>query len=173
MNRPRFDAAFFRVWKEDREHAEEDPGGDQAAGHPPGARPPRGVPTLTAACRAIGDRLGIRKESLRRWIRQAQVDAGEREEAFPSEQERIKQLERENRELREANAILKDAAVVFAGELDPRRRRSSDSLRTSTPRAARSGRSARCCASRACRSPSEPTGRGNAPSPAPATSPTR
>jgi len=39
-----------------------------------------------------------------------------------SEQERIKQLERENRELREANAILKDAAVFFAGKLDPRRR---------------------------------------------------
>lgn len=79
-------------------------------------------PTLTAACQSVGDRLGIGKESLRRWVRQAQVDAGEREGVSSNEQERIKQLERENRELREANAILKDAAVFFAGELDPRRR---------------------------------------------------
>lgn len=55
-------------------------------------------------------------------MRQAQIDAGEREGVPSSENERIKQLERENRELREANAILKDAAVFFAGELDPRRR---------------------------------------------------
>ena len=61
-------------------------------------------PTLTAACQSVGDRLGIGKESLRRWVRQAQVDAGEREGMSSSEQERIKQLERENRELREANA---------------------------------------------------------------------
>lgn len=79
-------------------------------------------PTLTADCRAVGDRLGIGKESLRRWVRPAQIDAGEREGASSSEQERIEQLERENRELREANAIRKDAAVFFAGELDPRRR---------------------------------------------------
>nr|WP_246416985.1 transposase [Micrococcus endophyticus] len=76
-------------------------------------------PTLTAACRAVGDRLGIGKGSLRRWARQAQVDAGECEGASSSEQERFKQLERENRDLREANAILKDAAVFFAGELTP------------------------------------------------------
>ena len=78
-------------------------------------------PTLTAACRAVGDRLGIGKGSLRRWARQAQVDAGECEGASSSEQERFKQLDRENRDLREANAILKDAAVFFAGELDRRR----------------------------------------------------
>ncbi|WP_091699693.1 IS3 family transposase [Micrococcus terreus] len=66
-------------------------------------------PTLTAACQSVGDRLGIGKESLRRWVRQAQIDAGEREGIPSSENERIKQLERENRQLREANAILKDA----------------------------------------------------------------
>mgnify|MGYP001547806255 FL=1 len=55
-------------------------------------------------------------------MRQAQVDVGDRQGLTTSESERIRRLERENRELREANAILKDAAVFFAGELDPRRR---------------------------------------------------
>ncbi|MFB9647380.1 transposase, partial [Microbacterium terregens] len=61
-------------------------------------------------------------ESLRRWVRQAQIDGGERQGVSSSESERMRRLERENRELREANAILRDAAVFFAGELDPRRR---------------------------------------------------
>ena len=58
----------------------------------------------------------------RREVRQAQIDAGDRQGVSSSESERIRKLERENRELREANAILRDAAVFFAGELDPRRR---------------------------------------------------
>jgi len=66
--------------------------------------------------------LGFGAESLRRWVRQAQVDAGDRQGVTSVESERIRRLERENRELREANAILRDAAVFFAGELDPRRR---------------------------------------------------
>lgn len=78
-------------------------------------------PNLTAACETVSSRLGIGAESLRRWVRQAQVDAGDRAGVTSSESERIRRLERENRELREANAILKDAAVFFAGELDPRR----------------------------------------------------
>ncbi len=79
-------------------------------------------PNLTTACESVAARLGFGAESLRRWVRQAQVDAGQREGLSSSESERIRRLERENRELREANAILKDAAVFFAGELDPRRR---------------------------------------------------
>lgn len=79
-------------------------------------------PTLTAACQSVAKRLGFGAESLRRWVRQAQVDAGDRQGVNSSETEKIRRLERENRELREANAILKDAAVFFAGELDPRRR---------------------------------------------------
>ena len=79
-------------------------------------------PNLTVACQTVAGRLGFGAESLRRWVRQAQVDAGERQGVTTSESERIRKLERENRELREANAILKDAAVFFAGELDPRRR---------------------------------------------------
>ena len=79
-------------------------------------------PTLTAACESVSSRLGFGAESLRRWVRQAQIDAGEGQGVSSSESERIRKLERENRELREANAILRDAAVFFAGELDPRRR---------------------------------------------------
>ncbi len=79
-------------------------------------------PNLTAACETVARRLGFGAESLRRWVRQAQVDAGDRQGVSTSESERIRKLERENRELREANAILRDAAVFVAGELDPRKR---------------------------------------------------
>ena len=79
-------------------------------------------PNLTTACQTDAARLGFGTESLRRWVRQAQVDAGARDGLTTNDLERIRKLERENRELREANAILRDAAVFFAGELDPRRR---------------------------------------------------
>jgi transposase len=68
--------------------------------------------------------LGVHKESLRRWVRQAEADAGARKDLLTtSERERLKLLERENRELRKANEILKSASVFFAKELDgtPRR----------------------------------------------------
>ena len=77
---------------------------------------------LTTACERVSQRLGFGAESLRRWVRQAQIDGGERQGVSSSQSERMRTLERENRELREANAILRDAAVFFAGELDPRRR---------------------------------------------------
>ena len=68
--------------------------------------------------------LGVHKESLRHWVRQAQADAGKRAELLStSERERLKVLERENRELRKANEILKAASVFFAGELDQHRPR--------------------------------------------------
>ena len=79
-------------------------------------------PNLTTACQTVSSRLGFGAESLRRWVRQARVDAGQRHGVTSGESERVRRLERENRELREANAILRDAAVFFAGELDPRRR---------------------------------------------------
>lgn len=79
-------------------------------------------PNLTTACQTVARRLGFGVESLRRWVRQAQVDAGDWQGVTTSESERIHKLERENRELREANAILRDAAVFFARELDPRKR---------------------------------------------------
>jgi transposase len=66
--------------------------------------------------------LGVHKEALRHWVRQAEADAGTRNDRLTtSERERLKALERENRELRRANEILKAASVYFAKELDPTR----------------------------------------------------
>lgn len=69
--------------------------------------------------------LGIKYESLRKWVRQAEADAGKRTDILTTEErERLRALERENRELRRANEILKAASAFFAAELDqPRPRR--------------------------------------------------
>jgi transposase len=71
----------------------------------------------------IARQLGIGSESLRNWVRQAQVDGGQRRGVSTAEAARINELERENRELRRANEILKSAASFFARELDPRQPR--------------------------------------------------
>ena len=66
--------------------------------------------------------LGVHKEALRYWVRQAEADGGTRNDRLTtSERERLKALERENRELRKANEILKAASVFLAKELDPTR----------------------------------------------------
>ena len=66
--------------------------------------------------------LGVHKEALRHWVRQAEADAGTRNDRLTtSERERLRALERETRELRRANEILKAASVYFAKELDPTR----------------------------------------------------
>jgi len=78
--------------------------------------------SLTAACQIVAGRVGVGAESLRRWVRQAQVDAGVGDGMTTADSEEMRRLRKENRELKEANAILCDAAVFFAGELDPRRR---------------------------------------------------
>ncbi|UPW06928.1 hypothetical protein M1C57_23865 (plasmid) [Rhodococcus pyridinivorans] len=65
-------------------------------------------------------RVGV--ESLRTWTRQALIDADKTPGVTTAEQQRIKELEREVRDLREANEILKSASIFFARELDPRRR---------------------------------------------------
>ena len=62
--------------------------------------------------------LGIGTESLRTWLRQAEIDAGQRPGLTTEEREQLKALERENRELRRANEILKSASAFFAAELD-------------------------------------------------------
>lgn len=71
----------------------------------------------------LAPKLGVKKESLRRWIIQAQIDGGNRAGLTTIEQEEIKALKRQVRDLEEANEILKAASIFFAGELDPRRQR--------------------------------------------------
>ena len=68
----------------------------------------------------IAKQLGVGSESLRNWVRQAEVDSGSRPGTSSADAQRIAQLERENRELRRANDILKAASVFFATELDGR-----------------------------------------------------
>ena len=60
------------------------------------------------------------KGSLRTWIRQAEIDGGQRPGITTGDKQRIAELEREVRELRRANEILKAASAYFARELDPR-----------------------------------------------------
>jgi transposase len=67
--------------------------------------------SVYAACRVIGPKVGVGAESLRRWTLQAQVDANQRPGATSAEQQRIKDLEREVRDPKEANDILKAASV--------------------------------------------------------------
>jgi transposase len=68
----------------------------------------------------VADRLGVNRETLRNWVRQAEVDGGKRPGTTTVDAQRLAELERENRELRRANEILKAAASFFARELDPR-----------------------------------------------------
>jgi transposase len=68
----------------------------------------------------VAGQLGIGPESLRKWVHQAEVDRGVRGGLTTGEREQMKQLEREIRELRRANEILKAAAVFFGAELDRR-----------------------------------------------------
>src|SRR3954454_21005854 len=78
--------------------------------------------SVYAACQAIGPKVGVGAESLRRWVLQAQVDGAQRPGATTAEQQRIKDLEREVRDLKEANEILKAASIFFARELCATRR---------------------------------------------------
>ena len=72
-----------------------------------------------AAIASIAAKIGCTAETLRRWVRQAEKDNGERAGATSAERERIKALEREVRELRQANEILRKASAYFAqAELD-------------------------------------------------------
>lgn len=70
------------------------------------------------AIKSVASKLGVAEESVRRWQRKAQVDAGERPGTTSSEHAEIRRLKRENLELRRANEILKSASAFFAAELD-------------------------------------------------------
>ena len=74
-----------------------------------------------AANGSIAGKMGCTAETLRRWVRQAERDQGRRAGTTSSERERLKELEREHRELKRANEILRKASAFFAqAELDRR-----------------------------------------------------
>ncbi len=77
-------------------------------------------PSEWGAIASIAKKLGMTPETLRKWLRRDAVDHGPRPGITSSERERVRELEREVRELRRANEILKAASVFFARELDPR-----------------------------------------------------
>jgi transposase len=70
------------------------------------------------ACTRVGQQLGIPPDTLRGWVQRAEIDQGLRPGTTTDDASRIAELERENRELRRANAILKSASAFFAAELD-------------------------------------------------------
>ncbi len=76
--------------------------------------------SLNAAVKRIGQRVEIVPDTLRGWAKQQRSDRGEAAGTTSSDTARIKQLERENRELKRANEILLAASSFFARELDPR-----------------------------------------------------
>jgi transposase len=120
MNRPGCDAASFL--EKDAPHAEKYPSEQ-------GERATRMVldrlkeyPSVWAAAQALGSKLGVGPETLRKWVVQAQVDQGQRTGPSSEELAEIKGLRAENRDLKEVNEILKSASIFFARALDPRHR---------------------------------------------------
>jgi transposase len=79
-------------------------------------------PSEWAAIKAVSGRLGMTSESLRRWVRQAQVDAGRAEGVSSESAREIRELKRKNAELERTVEILKAATSFFARESDPRQR---------------------------------------------------
>jgi len=77
-------------------------------------------PSQWKAIESIAEKLDVNRETLRLWVRRAEVDDGRRPGLTTDERARMKELERENRELRRANEILKSAAAFFGAELDRR-----------------------------------------------------
>jgi transposase len=76
-------------------------------------------PSQWKAIQSIAEKLKVNHESLRIWVRKAETDAGARPGLTTDERAKMKELEREVRELRRANEILKAASAFFARELDP------------------------------------------------------
>ena len=80
----------------------------------------REYPSEWAAISSIAGKLDVGTEAVRLWLRRAEVDQRRRPGVTTAERERIRELERENREVRRANEILKAASAFFARHLDPR-----------------------------------------------------
>jgi len=81
-------------------------------------------PSVYQACKAIGPKVGVGVESLRQWVvleRGKDTEEGKARVADAVQAKKVRDLERQVRDLREANEILKAASIFFAGELDPRR----------------------------------------------------
>jgi transposase len=74
--------------------------------------------SVTGACTRVSEQLGINRDTLREWVKQAQIDSGAKPGLSTDQARRLKELEAENRELRRANAILKTGSAFFAAELD-------------------------------------------------------
>ena len=75
-------------------------------------------PSQWKAIESISEKLGINHETLRIWVRRAETDAGQRPGLTTDERKRLRELQREDKELRRANEILKSAAAFFGAELD-------------------------------------------------------
>lgn len=80
-------------------------------------------PSQWAAITSIAKKAGMTAETLRNWVRQAEKDSGGRPGLSTDQKDKLKQLEREVKELRRANAILKAASAFFGAELDRQKRR--------------------------------------------------
>ncbi|MGW7244644.1 transposase [Streptomyces sp. NPDC054804] len=76
-------------------------------------------PGRSGIVKQVGDLLGIHPEVLRHWVNKADAEAGRKPHAAASATARVRQLEKENADLRRLNGILKAAAVLFAAELEP------------------------------------------------------
>ena len=74
--------------------------------------------TRGGAIRRVSEQLGMHPETLRNWVRQAEIDGGVRSGTTTDDAKRLAELEQENRELRRANHILRTASAFFAAELD-------------------------------------------------------
>jgi len=120
LNRPGFDAASFL--EKDAPHAEEVPGQQRDRATRMVLDRLKDYPSVWAAAQGLGPKLGVGPETLRKWVVRAQVDQGQRPGPSSEELAEIKRLRAENRDLKEANEILKAASIFFARELDPRHR---------------------------------------------------